>query len=60
MPRIGKRILKSSLAVFICFLIYLLRNQEGIVFIPVLPLYYVCSRIHPIPSVWRQTALSVH
>ena len=32
MPRIGKRILKSSLAVFICFLIYLLRNQEGIVF----------------------------
>ena len=32
MPRIGKRILKSSLAVFLCFLIYLLRNEEGIVF----------------------------
>ena len=32
MPRIGKRILKSSLAVFLCFLIYLLRNEEGVVF----------------------------
>lgn len=32
MPRIGKRILKSSLAVFFCFLIHVLRNQEGIVF----------------------------
>ena len=32
MPRIVKRILKSSLAVFLCFLIYLLRNEEGIVF----------------------------
>ena len=32
MPRIGRRILKSSLAVFLCFVIYLLRGQEGIVF----------------------------
>lgn len=32
MPRIGKRILKSSLAVFLCFVIYLLRGEEGIVF----------------------------
>lgn len=32
MPKIGKRILKSSLAVFCCFMIYLLRNEQGIVF----------------------------
>ncbi|MGX8852163.1 FUSC family protein [Amedibacillus sp. YH-ame10] len=32
MPKIGKRILKSSLAVFLCFVIYLLRGEQGIVF----------------------------
>lgn len=32
MPKIGKRILKSSLAVFLCFVIYVLRSEEGIVF----------------------------
>ncbi|MEF9961460.1 MAG: HAD hydrolase family protein [Erysipelotrichaceae bacterium] len=32
MPKIGLRILKSSLAVFICFLISLLRQNSGIVF----------------------------
>lgn len=32
MPRAGKRILKSSLAVFLCFLIYPLRSKEGMAF----------------------------
>lgn len=32
MPKIGKRILKSSLAVFLCLLIYMFRQEEGIVF----------------------------
>lgn len=32
MPKIGKRIMKSSLAVFLCFVIYVLRGEEGIVF----------------------------
>lgn len=32
MPRIGKRILKSAFAVFLCFIINMLRNQEGVVF----------------------------
>lgn len=32
MPKIGKRILKSSLAVFCCFLISFFRQNEGIVF----------------------------
>lgn len=32
MPKIGKRILKSSLAVFCCFLISFFRQSEGIVF----------------------------
>lgn len=32
MPRIGMRIVKSSCAVFLCFLIYMMRQQEGIVF----------------------------
>lgn len=32
MPKIGKRILKSSLAVFLCFMVYLLRGEQGIVF----------------------------
>lgn len=31
-PSIGMRIMKSSIAVFICYLIYLLRNKNGIVF----------------------------
>lgn len=32
MPKIGKRILKSSLAVFLCLLIHMFRQTEGIVF----------------------------
>lgn len=32
MPKIGKRILKSSLAVFLCFIIYMMRGEQGIVF----------------------------
>ncbi len=32
MPRIGKRILKSAFAVFLCFIINMLRNQAGVVF----------------------------
>lgn len=32
MPRIGKRMIKSAVAVFICLLIYLLRGQEGMPF----------------------------
>ena len=32
MPKIGKRMIKSSIAVFLCFVVYLFRQQEGIVF----------------------------
>ncbi len=32
MPKIGKRILKSSFAVFLCFVVNMLRNQTGVVF----------------------------
>lgn len=32
MPKIGRRILKSSLAVFLCFVIYMMRGQKGVVF----------------------------
>lgn len=32
MPRIGMRILKTSAAVFLCFMVYLLRGRKGIVF----------------------------
>lgn len=31
-PRVGHRILKSAFSVLLCYLIYLLRGQEGIVF----------------------------
>lgn len=32
MPKIGKRMIKSSIAVFLCFVVYLFRQKEGIVF----------------------------
>ena len=32
MPKIGLRMIKTSIAVFLCFLIYVLRNEQGIVF----------------------------
>lgn len=32
MPKIGKRMIKSSIAVFLCFVVYLFRQKEGVVF----------------------------
>lgn len=32
MPKVGKRMIKSSIAVFLCFIVYLFRQKEGIVF----------------------------
>lgn len=32
MPKIGKRMIKSSIAVFLCFIVYLFRQKEGVVF----------------------------
>ena len=53
-PKIGKRIIKSSLGVFLCFLVYLIRGRQGIPFYSALAVLW-CIR----PYVGSSMAMAV-
>ena len=53
-PKIGKRIIKSSLGVFLCFLVYLIRGRQGIPFYSALAVLW-CIR----PYVGSSMAMAI-